>query len=214
MGTSKNPRTARLLKLTGTTVKIRLLEADRAFLSDLAKVQIISNDIADKYHYHHLKGGCDRSLKRLESAGILRSTILRVPGEPTLITYEFANRHVARAWGGDIPVVGAKRTGLHELLTARAYFLMGRPNDFRVAARLTKDEVALCGTCRPDAVFTDSDTGELVLVEADSGHYTRRQILHKMVRWKSLGLSRQVWVQPKRAGARIPTGDRIAAFRL
>lgn len=212
----RNPRTARLLALTDSSVKVRLLQADRAFLADLAKVQIISSDLADKHHYNHLKGGSSRSLQRLEAAGIIRSKVLRVPGEPPVSTFEFANRDVARAWGGALPVTGAKRTDLHELMTSRAYFLTGRPRDFRVAGRMTAGEIALCGSCRPDAVYTDDSTGELVVVEADSGHYTRRQILHKMVRWKAMGLTRQVWAQPKRAGARVPVseGEGIEVFRL
>lgn len=211
---TRNPRTARLLALTDSAVKVRLLGADRAFLADLAKVQIISADLAEKYHYSHLKGGSARSLQRLEAAGIIRSKVLRVPGEPVVSTFEFANRDVARAWGGALPVTGAKRTDLHELLTSRAYFVTGRPRDFRVAARMTAGEISLCGSCRPDAVYTDDATGELVVVEADSGHYTRRQILHKMVRWQTLGLTRQVWTQPKRASARIPVSAGIDVFRL
>ena len=62
----------------------------------------------------------------------------------------------------------------HELLTSHAYFTLGRPHDFRLAARLNAADALRVGSCRPDAVFTDSDTGELVVVEADSGHYSQQ----------------------------------------
>lgn len=210
----KNPRTSRLLKLADGPHTVRLLAADRAFLRDLAKVQIISNELANQHHYSHLKGGSHRSLSRLESAGLLRSKTLRISGQPTVTVYEFANQAIARAWGGALPVTGAKRTDFHELVTSRVYFSLGRPEGFRVAARMTRDEVSMCGSCRPDAVYTDQESGELVLVEADSGHYSKKQIQHKMRLWKSLGLDRQVWGQPERAAARVPVDAGITVITV
>lgn len=195
-------------------MSVRLLSADRTFLHDLATVQIISSDLAATHHYQHLKGGAERSLGRLEDAGLIRSKTLHMAGRPSVKTYEFANASVARAWGGALPITGAKRTDYHELVTSKAYFLLNRPASFKLAARMTPSEIALCGSCRPDAIYTDTDTGELVLVEADSGHYTQKQIRHKMSRWKDLGLSRQVWAQPARASARVPQSEGIQIFRV
>ena len=51
-----NPRTARLAKIVGTeNNKLRLTKADHEFLSDLAKVQIISATQATDNRYSHLK---------------------------------------------------------------------------------------------------------------------------------------------------------------
>jgi hypothetical protein len=203
IGHVKNPKTSALLKQTTTGLRIRLLAADRNFLRDLARVQLISSDLAERHHYAHLKSGAARSLNRLEAAGLIRSQTLHITDQPSARVYEFASREIAKAWGGDLPVTGAKRTNYHELLTSHAYFTLGRPHDFRVAARLTAGDALRVGSCRPDAVFTDSHTGEFVVVEADSGHYSQQQIRTKMMKWHRLGLTRQVWVQPQHAAARV-----------
>ena len=210
----RNPKTSTLLKRAGTGVSIRLLEADRAFLRDLSRVQILSSDLANQHHYAHLKGRSARSLGRLEAAGIITSKTIGVAEERPATVYQFANEAVARAYGGGLPVTGAKRTDYHELMTSRAYFALGRPNDFRVAARMTKDEIELCRDTRPDALYTDSATGELVLVEADSGHYTQKQINEKIGKWSSAGL-RQVWAQPaKCVTANVPAARDVQVLRL
>ena len=68
----RNPKTKTLLNITTSEIKIRLLSADRAFLRDLSRLKILSDSIANENHYHHLKGGSARSLKRLEEAGMIR----------------------------------------------------------------------------------------------------------------------------------------------
>lgn len=210
----KNPHTRRLKELAGTRTEFRLLSADREFLRDLARVHLLSDDLASKHHYTHLKGGATRSLDRLEAAGLLEKKTLRVPGQAPVHTYQFANEAIARAWGGALPVTGAKRTDLHELISSRLYYELGRPQDFRLAADFTPGDITAVGGCRPDALYTDTDTGELVAVEADSGQYTRRQILEKMARWNAVGLSRQVWGQPTYASSRVPTLENVAVYRL
>lgn len=209
-----NPRTARLRRLAPNAEGIRLSAADRAFFADLGRVQLISDDLATKHHYAHLKGGCSRSLERLEAAGLLTSKPLYVPGQPPVRIYQFATAEIARAWGGRLPVTGAKRTDYHELITAKLYFELGRPHDFRLAASMSAAEIRACGSCSPDAIYTDAGTGELVLVEADSGHYTQSQIHHKVTRWRALGLGRQVWGQPRRAAANVPALEGIAVYRV
>lgn len=210
----RNPRTATLLKHAGTGVTIRLLAADRAFLRDLSRVQILSSELANQHHYAHLQGGSGRSLRRLEDAGILARKTIGVAGEKPTTVYQFASEAVARAYGGGLPVTGAKRTDFHELMTARAYFALGRPEDFRVASRMTREEISLCRDTRPDAVFSDPTTGELVVVEADSGHYTQKQIAEKLGKWASAGL-RQVWAQPARGvSANVPSGGNVEVLRL
>lgn len=187
----------------GSGVTLRLSVADRAFLKDLARLQLLSADLADTYHYRHLKGGSQRSLARLEAAGLISSQWLYQPGLAPLRVYQFASDPVARAYGGRLPVTGAKRTELHELLTSRAYYALRQPQDFRVAANFTQEDQHQCGSLRPDALY--SEAGETVLVEADSGHYSRGQINQKVNRWRNLGLTRQVWAQPAhRASSPVP----------
>lgn len=210
----RNPKTSSLLRHADTGVSVRLLEADRSFLRDLSKVQILSTDLADQHHYGHLKGRSTRSLGRLEAAGIITSKSLYVAGEKPTTVYQFANEAVARAYGSGLPVTGAKRTDYHELMTSRAYFALGRPDDFRLAEHMTRDEINLCRDTRPDALYTDPATGELVVVEADSGHYTQKQINDKMGKWSSARL-RQVWAQPARGvSANVPAATGVDVLRL
>ena len=210
-----NPKTARLVRLAGTEANIRLSEADRAFLKDLSKIQLISSDLADKNHYTHLKGSSVRSLERLEKAGLITSKPLYHPGSAPVKIYQFANQSIAGAYGGKLPVTGARRTGLHELMTSRAYFELGRPASFKLASHFTAAEIALCGSMRPDALYTDPETGEMVVVEADAGNYRQHQIKEKMARWQAAGLTRQVWAQPSFGRvARVPPMPGINVMRL
>lgn len=210
----RSPKTSTLIRRTGSNIPLRLLAADRAFLRDLARVQILSAELADRYHYAHLKGGCRRPLGRLEAAGLITRRNLGVAGASPATLYQFASDSVARAFGSALPATGARRSDYHELLTSRAYFALGCPEDFRLAARMTEAEVERCSDCRPDAVYTDPGTGDLVMVEADSGHYTTRQIRTKVERWAAAGL-RQVWAQPVQgAGAAVPRRSGIGVLRL
>lgn len=191
-----NPKTARLIRLAGTEANIRLTVADREFLKDLGRVQLISSDLADQHHYAHLKGAASRSLERLERAGLITSKTLYQVDAPPIKTYQFANKSVAGAWGGRLPVTGAKRNDLHELMASRAYFALGRPGSFKLACDFSRAEIAACGSHRPDALYADPETGETVLVEADSGQYSQKQINSKVARWRAAGMSRQVWARP------------------
>lgn len=208
----KNPRTRTLLKLTGGKASIRLLGADRSFLRDLARLGFIDARSASTYHYAHLHGGCERSLARLERAGLIRGKRVRANGEE-IKAYEFASREVAKAWGGAIPVVGARRSELHELVTSRLYYALGCPTDFRIEAHFSETDQRLVGLdqkFKPDAMFTDGD-GQIVFVEADSGHYSKSQIRKKMTRWRGF---KQVWGQPATACARVPAEANVAVVRV
>ena len=196
---ARNPKTSRLVRLACSEVSIRLSEADREFLKDLSKVQLISSDLADKNHYAHLKGASRRTLERLEKAGLIKSKMLYQVQAAPVRTYQFADRSIAGAYGGRLPVTGAKRTDLHELMASRAYFELGRPASFKLACEFSQDEIAMCGSLRPDALYTDASTGETVVVEADSGQYSQKQINAKVERWRAAGLTRQVWAQPVRS---------------
>lgn len=210
----KEPSTKRLTKLASTKQPFRLLAADRAFLRDLGRVNIISNDMAKKYHYGHLKGGCERSLARLEAAGLIESKKLHLAGRAPLKTYQFANLKQARLWGGSLPVTGAKRNEMHELITSRLYFETGKPADFRLAYKFSNADIATVGGCRPDALYTDASTGALVAVEADGGNYSRKQIIEKLARWNSVGIKHSVWGQPSYAVARVPALQNISIYRF
>ncbi|MHB8551808.1 MAG: hypothetical protein ACYDB8_12735, partial [Acidiferrobacterales bacterium] len=100
-------------------------------------------------------------------------------------------------------------------LTARVYFALRRPLGFRVAAHLDDAERSLFELHLPDAVYPDAVGGGLVLVEADSGQYTVRQIREKVLYWFAAGFQRQVWVQPAGAAtASIPENPGIRVLRL
>ena len=60
----------------------------------------------------------------------------------------------------------------------------------------------------PDAIYTDSNS-QIVLVEADSGNYTKSQILAKQAAWRGI---RTVWGQPSKASTRIGGGDFVYKF--
>lgn len=207
-GKVKKPRTRHLLQMAGGA-PIRLLNADRSFLSDLARVGFIDEAVAANVHYAHLKSGASRSLSRLEKAGLVRPRWVRQKGE-RIRAWTFAADELAKAWGGQLPVTGSTRSEYHELLVSRLYFELGRPEDFRVAAAFTADDIAFCGTIKPDAMYT-SDDGEMVYVEADSGHYTRSQIQKKMNRWQGI---RQIWGQPARPTAPIGQHPDIAVYQF
>ncbi len=204
-----SPKTYRLKQISGTSKEIRLHEADRRFLRDLAKVRILSGEMATKNHYSHLKGGSGRSLDRLEAAGIIRKNTIRVPGRKPVATYLFSSHAMARAWGGKLLVTGAKRNDLHELISSHVYFQLGRPADYRLAADFSAADISAVGGCRPDALYTDPATGETVAVEADSGHYTKNQIVEKLARWESAGLNRFVFCQPRGFPVRVPNIDNL-----
>jgi len=197
----RNPKTHKLLTLTNSPHKIRLLAADRAFLSDLSRLQILSLPLANANHYQRLKGKAGRSLGRLEKAGIIQKTKVFLRGRGVTTLYQFANKQLASAWGGRLPKIGAKRNELHELITSELYYKTGQPSDFRLADRLTESEIAALNNHRPDAVYTDSETGELVAVEADSGQYSQKQIKTKLAKWQG---RKQVWGQAGSVSSHVP----------
>lgn len=207
----RNPKTKTLLRHSKTDVKIRLLPADRAFLHDLSRLQILSERLAKAHHYSHLKGGAARSLGRLEKAGIVVKKKIFVPGRGMEKLYRFSNKRIARAWGGKLPEIGAKRNEFHELITSELYYKTGQPEDFRLANLMTEKEIAAFNGHKPDAVFTDETTGQPVAVEADSGHYKNQQIRLKLLKWQG---HRQVWGQPRYVAAHVPLLPGITVHRI
>ncbi len=197
----RNPKTEKLLNLARSAQKIRLLAADRAFLRDLARLQVLSVEVANENHYRHLKGKAGRSLGRLEKAGMIQKKKVFIRGRGVTTLYQFANKALASAWGGRLPEIGAKRNELHELITSELYYKTGQPSDFRLADRMTEREIALFNNHRPDAVYTDQETGNLVAVEADSGQYSQKQIKMKLAKWQG---RKQVWGQPRAVSSHVP----------
>lgn len=183
---------------------IRLTDADRALFADLAKVRIV--DEADAgFHYQGRKTPPAARLDRLADAGILKRVDVFQPGRGNFKAYQFANADIARVMGGKLPSIGSRRNALHEVITSRLYFAVGRPESFRLEADLTKEErkkfasMSVDGTsCLPDAVFYSN--GNMVVCEADSGQYTSSQIASKQAGWRDY---QQVWGQPGRAAARV-----------
>ena len=133
---NQNPKTARLIRLTGSQATIRLSAADRGFLRDLARLQLISSDLADRHRYGHLKGASVRSRSHLRAAGLITGKLLNRTGSFPLRTYPFARCAIAKAYGGRLPATGAKQTELHELMTTRAHYARRyslQTADFRLA---------------------------------------------------------------------------------
>lgn len=197
-----NPRTKKLLSIAGNTKALRLTSADREFLRDLGKVQIISTAQAAEHHYSHLKTQGNRSLQRLLDANIIRSRNVFVASQGRYKTFEFSSHEMAVAWGGRLPRTGSSRSDYHELITSEAYFRLGRPGDFRLSTKFTNVDKSLIGEHLPDAIYTDSATGEMILFEADAGNYSKKQIQQKMQSWKRRGF-KQTWAQPMKVTSRV-----------
>lgn len=218
-----NPRTKRLSDIVGKEAgTFRLSQADRDFLRDLSRVSFVSSDQAAKHHYAHLKTGGVRSLKRLEENNIIISRRVHVTGRPVVTVYEFYNQDVAKAWGGRLPKTGPSRSDFHELITSDVYFNLGRPDDFRLPFNFTKQEKSqfISGKNKngqpatfgiPDAMYTDRETGEVVVVEADAGNYNSQQIAKKMQFWHVRGF-RQLWAQPKKTTAKVRPGKGVVVL--
>ena len=208
---ARNPRTANLLAKAGSTANIRLTKTDREFLRDLARAQLVDEGTASKIHYADRKSGTRATLARLEKAGIIERLVIGAPkGQKPITAWQFASRSVARAWGGNTPGFGSNRSAYHELLSGRAYFELGRPESFRVANQFTTEDKLLFGGTEPDAMMTTA-SGEVIFVEADSGHYTKKQIIQKQTAWSGV---RQFWIQPRTSMARVPLSDSVSVSRI
>jgi len=209
-----NISTTKLSKLAGATASFRLGASDRGFLADLSKVRIIDLEDANKWHYSDRKAGAKKRLDNLVKAGLLNAREIIQPGKGKVRTYEFSNDRVAKAFGGAKPVIGAKRSALHEVITSKIYFAEGRPVTFKIASDFTKTDIrnfklAVGGDAViPDAMYTDA-SNDIVLVEADSGNYTKSQILEKQSAWSGV---KQVWGQPNKASARIGGNTNVYRF--
>jgi hypothetical protein len=208
---SKKPRTARVLAKAGSAANIRLSNADRSFLEDLGKAGIVDLETANQFHYSERQSGGVRRLDKLCSAGIVECIDIGSTGTNRPVkAYRFASKSIARSFGGHMATFGTNKGALHEWLVGRAYFELERPEGFRVAARFTLSDNGLFGSSAPDAV-AQLDNGTVVLVEADSGHYTKVQIMNKQIAWSGHD---QFWIQPKNAMSVIPVNQSITATRI
>lgn len=197
--------------------KLRLSADDRAFLTDLSKVGIIAESDAQKHHFQERKTAAVRRLDRLCEAGVLESHTVNQPGKGTYKAYSFKTERIATLFGGHKPTIGRKRNVLHEVIISRIFFAEGRPDSFVVESKFSKNQRELFtvagGTmsgrdaCFPDAMFVRG--GEIVVVEADSGHYNKSQILNKQLAWADY---KQVWGQPAKASARVDGGATVHCF--
>jgi hypothetical protein len=182
-------------------------------LADLAKVNVISESLASLHFYAHRKTGAGQTLKRLVNAGIVDRRAIYTPTGREYV-YSFSSQRAAQAWGGVYQKSNINRSDFHELLTARAYFELGKPTDFRCANQFKNEDVfaglSVVNRTLPDAVYTDSN-GHTVFVESDAGHYTTRQIRDKMSAW---GDVKQVWVQPRRSSAQVPAADHVDVLKF
>lgn len=195
---------------------LRLSAADRAFLSDLARVGIVDEADAQRHHFQERKTTAARRLDRLCEAGVLECHNVHQPGRGNFKAYSFKTERIATLFGGHKPTIGRKRNALHEVIISRIFFAEGRPSTFVVESRFSKNQRDLFtvagGTmmgrdaCFPDALFIQN--GEIVVVEADSGHYNKTQILNKQNAWSGF---QQVWGQPAKASARVD-GAKVHCF--
>ncbi|MCP5002544.1 MAG: hypothetical protein GY941_01130 [Planctomycetes bacterium] len=156
-----------------------------------------------------MKNGSNRSLERLENAGIIKSKKI-VQGGRVFKTYTFASKEIAKSWGGSIPNIGARRMEFHELVTSRMYYELDKPGDFRLASNFTRQDEILCGESLPDAMFTSGD-GEIIFVEADSGHYSKTQIEKKISQWSGF---KQVWGQPTKPSCHVKPTINIKVLKV
>ena len=221
---AQSARTYRLRKRFDLPEGMRLTARDRAFFADLAKVGVIDVVNASAHHYAENKSGAGRRLDKLVSVGLLSRADIIDPSAGQVSVYSYKNDRVARAFGGRAVHTGPNRTTYHELLVSRTYFDVGRPEDFRTAIQFDTQDLARFGARQPtpphlrqtfhgitgeaaipDALYTNAE-GALVVVEADAGHYTTRQIQTKQARWANY---KQVWAQPTRAHARVAPSDDV-----
>ena len=211
-----NPGTSKIRDAL-THKEIRLSHDDRQFLHDLAKVEFISSDIAQKHHYQNRKTDPTVRLNRLVESGLLKRHFVTEQGRGQLSVYEFGGDNIAKAWGAKRSHFGANRTLHHELVTSRLYFKLESPSDFRKENKFTKNDkkfiqerVGGRHDYQPDAMYTGSH-GETVFVEADSGQYNRTQIHTKQQAWRRV---KQVWGQPGHAFAPICSQKNIEVYKV
>ena len=210
--TQKNVRTRTLRKYISDG-SIKLSEADRDFLRDLSRVHIIDEKDADNTHYQDRKTPASRRLDRLCEAGILEKVKVGQPGRGRFNAYTFSTSKVATLFKGKRIVTTGRRNALHEVITSRLYFAVGRPESFKVESNFNDEEKKVFKLASPsitermssipDALYYDS-SNNMVVVEADSGQYNKRQITSKQNAWKDF---KQVWGQPERASSRINNAE-------
>jgi len=208
-------RTKRALERARVDASLRFSEADRAFMRDLSRTGILSEKMATSHHYDQRKNGSAKSLSRFVSAGILERFSIHTPEGRRLVSYRFVDDRVAKAFGGRHVSSSSNRSDYHELLTAEAYFKLDKPDDFKIALLFSEeDKRTIPGASAsvrvlPDAMATIN--GQTIYIEADAGHYTKRQIMEKMNAW---GNTQQFWFQSSTAKTRVPEAPHVQALRV
>lgn len=209
-------RTGRILKRAGISSNLRFSEADRAFMRDLSRTGILSEAMASSHHYEQRKNGSAKPLSRFVNSGILERFSIHTPEGRRLVSYRFVDDRTAKAFGGRYVASSGSRSDYHELLTAEAYFKLNKPDDFKIALQFSEqDKCAIPGSYEntrallPDAIATVN--GETVYIEADAGHYTKKQIMEKMGAW---GNTQQFWFQSSAAKTRVPEAAHVQALRV
>lgn len=204
---SKNVRSSTLKKYLEES-NFRLSKDDRDFLADLSKVRIIDEKDACNVHYQNRKTPATRRIDKLCEMGILECNTVNQPGRGKFKAYQFKTDKIASLFGGKRPIIGRKRNALHEVICSKIYFAEGRPESFLLEGDFSKTERSLFNvadktiagrdSCIPDAIFERN--GEIIIVEADSGQYSKSQIINKQSAWTGF---KQVWGQPERSSARV-----------
>ena len=208
----KNLKTKTIQTLIGN-YQLRLSQNDRKLLSDITRLGIVTEKMAAQFCYEGSREDTvSRRLDRLSEVGLLEKKEVITPTGEKWKSFEFKSDRLARAFGGRKIAIGSKRTSYHECLVSNTYYELGEPSDYRVESKFNEHDLTQFrggGAIRPDAIFTDKE-GEVVLVEADSGQYTKSQITHKMHAWRGY---RQHWVQPKNAFQKIQENETVSVTR-
>ena len=214
-----NVRTTTLKKYISDD-KLRLSAKDRVFLDDLARVGIIDIQDAENFHYKgQTRTPAAKRMERLCEAGLLEKVPAHQPGRGKFDAYQFKSDKLASLFGGKRLSIGSKRNALHEVITSKLYFKLGRPESFVTENRFDNEIKDLFRTLSgggsrkhrslgmPDAIYKDGN--DIIIVEADSGQYTKSQVDKKQTVWQGY---KQVWGQPSKSCAKVEGGATVYAF--
>lgn len=170
----------------------QLTERDQAILTDLARCRVLSlEQIKAEYWPRARERTAKERLLRLEKAGYLEH--VTVPGErPGLDVqvYHLTPKGCRQAGAPTMFALPGKENEIvHQIRANQVYFSL---SDQERATWVVGDVLESFGKQAPDAKYISED-GEAIYVEADTGHYKRRQVAEKLKAWKNI---RQVWVCP------------------
>ncbi|TDA70188.1 MAG: hypothetical protein D9V47_02120, partial [Clostridia bacterium] len=164
---------------------------DQAILTDLARCRVLSfEQLKNAYWPKAKERTCRERLERLEKAGYLARAVAP-PGERPGNALEayYLRAKGRRATGAPrlFLTPGNAEEVAHQVRANQVYFEL---TEEEKATWTVGELLEAKGRQAPDARFVSQD-GEVVYVEADTGHYKRHQVLEKLAAW---GGTRQVWV--------------------